>query len=381
MSIGDRELKRREPAHEQRRMEVAQKLGFPDAGDAKYTKTSFWTSFDWASHLKFADLEKKHGLSQYPGLLHALMKQESGGDPAAKGTKEDSGLFQFIPTTAQEYKVDPWNPHSAAEGAAKKMGDLLKQHGDIRKALSAYNSGSPERSLAYADKVLARMPEGSHYASAAQDHDSEGDGVGGSSGFLKKGSVGGILGLLGGGGIGLIIGRFLGGLFNDGSFLGNLMGMFLTAALTIGGALMGGNKIGGWINGKLGLNDTSPKADGPAQGKDVNQPSATRAPQAAATPDKVGGFTADELKAVLNTPDMKQDVVRLRLVGNEVKLAGVVSDDTNTNGVIDVAPLMGEQCSRAQQFEVVRVPDSTDVKVNCVVPSVTAAKATSQTRG
>jgi hypothetical protein len=112
-------------------------------------------------------LEQQHGLPA--GLLQAVMMTESGGNPRAVSPRGASGPFQFMPATAREYGIDPFNPQQSAQAAAKKLAELTKMYGgDTTKALQAYNWGEgnmasgkpmPAETQAYAGKVFSRMPK------------------------------------------------------------------------------------------------------------------------------------------------------------------------------------------------------------------------------
>lgn len=112
-------------------------------------------------------LEQQHGLPA--GLLQAVMMTESGGNPRAVSPRGASGPFQFMPATAREYGIDPFNPQQSAQAAAKKLAGLTKMYqGDTTKALQAYNWGEgnmasgkpmPAETQAYAGKVFSRMPQ------------------------------------------------------------------------------------------------------------------------------------------------------------------------------------------------------------------------------
>lgn len=120
----------------------------------------------------------KYGLD--PQLLAAVAAQETGGPGSNAGRNvvgdggHGHGVFQiddrfhgFARTAAA------MNPAANADYAAQMISGLLKQYGgDVHKALSAYNAGSPDargtvtpwqdgRQLGYADSVLR------HYASLA----------------------------------------------------------------------------------------------------------------------------------------------------------------------------------------------------------------------
>jgi len=79
------------------------------------------------------------------GILSAQLKQESGFNPNAGSVAGAMGIAQFIKSTAKSYGIAPWNVKEAIEGQARLMADNLKQYGSIERALSAYNSGNPDR--------------------------------------------------------------------------------------------------------------------------------------------------------------------------------------------------------------------------------------------
>ncbi len=117
-------------------------------------------------------LEQEHGLQ--PGLLRAVMMQESGGVANAVSPRGAKGWFQFMPDTAKEYGVaDPTDFTQAATGAAKYLGRLQRQFGSIEDTLRAYNWGQgnlrayhsgkrkdmPQEAAEYPQKVLARLEQ------------------------------------------------------------------------------------------------------------------------------------------------------------------------------------------------------------------------------
>lgn len=95
---------------------------------------------DWASTLDFAKYERAEGLP--PGLLTAVMRAESGGDPSATSRKGAGGLFQLMPKTADYYEVDPYDPQQAVEGATAELGGLYRKYKqDLPMTLAAWNWG------------------------------------------------------------------------------------------------------------------------------------------------------------------------------------------------------------------------------------------------
>lgn len=89
--------------------------------------------------MNFDTLEKRYGLPA--GMLAAVQRVESGGNPRAVSPKGAQGLFQIMPATAKELGVDPLNPAQAADGAARYLAQNLKRFGTPELALAAYNAG------------------------------------------------------------------------------------------------------------------------------------------------------------------------------------------------------------------------------------------------
>lgn len=75
-------------------------------------------------------------------LLSALLKQESGFDPNAVSLTGAEGIAQFEPGTAASLGVNPNDPTSAINGAAKLLAQLQQQFGSWGLALAAYNAGA-----------------------------------------------------------------------------------------------------------------------------------------------------------------------------------------------------------------------------------------------
>jgi soluble lytic murein transglycosylase-like protein len=103
----------------------------------------------------------KYGLPS--GLLSAIASAESNYNPNAKNSGSGaSGMFQFMPTTAKGYGIDPYNPTQAADAAGKMMSGLIaKYDGDIAKALAGYNWGGGNVDKAvkkYGNDWLAHAP-------------------------------------------------------------------------------------------------------------------------------------------------------------------------------------------------------------------------------
>jgi hypothetical protein len=74
-------------------------------------------------------------------LLAAVASQESGFDSQAVSSAGAQGLMQFMPSTAAGLGVNPLDPNSAIDGAARYLSSLTKQFGSTDLALAAYNAG------------------------------------------------------------------------------------------------------------------------------------------------------------------------------------------------------------------------------------------------
>lgn len=83
---------------------------------------------------------KQHGVD--PKLIHAMVKQESGGRQDAVSPKGARGLMQIMPDTAKELGIDPNDPEQNIEGGTRYMSRLLKRYnGDVKMGLAAFNAG------------------------------------------------------------------------------------------------------------------------------------------------------------------------------------------------------------------------------------------------
>ncbi len=93
----------------------------------------------------YADLFRaagaKYGVD--PALLSAVAKAESAYNPKAVSSAGAQGLMQLMPSTARSLGVDPYDPASAVDGAARMLSGLIADFGgrtDL--AIAGYNAGS-----------------------------------------------------------------------------------------------------------------------------------------------------------------------------------------------------------------------------------------------
>jgi Zn-dependent protease with chaperone function len=86
-------------------------------------------------------LAAREGLD--PQLLRSMAWAESGFNPAAKSPRGATGLLQVLPETARKYgATDLDDPAQVAAAGAKYLRFLLdRYHGDVEKAVAAYNCG------------------------------------------------------------------------------------------------------------------------------------------------------------------------------------------------------------------------------------------------
>ena len=103
-------------------------------------------------------------------LVRAIAFVESRGNPKAISSVGARGLMQLMPNTAQALGVtDAFDPVQNAAAGARYIAQLIRQFGDERMALCAYNWGPgnlsnalkhstdiPGQVLGYATKVLER---------------------------------------------------------------------------------------------------------------------------------------------------------------------------------------------------------------------------------
>lgn len=84
--------------------------------------------------------ERQYGIPQ--GLLVALIRGESGGNPNAHSPAGAIGYGQLMPSTARSLGVDPYDPIDNLRGSAMYLSQQLRAfNGNPQLALAAYNAG------------------------------------------------------------------------------------------------------------------------------------------------------------------------------------------------------------------------------------------------
>lgn len=88
----------------------------------------------------------RHAAQTYhvePDLIHAVIRQESGGYPCAVSEKGAIGLMQLMPETAAEMGAsDPFDISQNISAGTRFLSDLLQRYqGDLNRVLGAYNAG------------------------------------------------------------------------------------------------------------------------------------------------------------------------------------------------------------------------------------------------
>ncbi len=80
-----------------------------------------------------------------PEFLAATLLQESAFDPRALSSAGAIGIAQFMPSTAEDIGVNPFDPYDAIDGAALLLSSYVRAYADSPNpyvlALAAYNAG------------------------------------------------------------------------------------------------------------------------------------------------------------------------------------------------------------------------------------------------
>lgn len=104
--------------------------------DQKKTVPKNITSFDEL----IAFFARKYDLD--PALVKAVIKCESDFNQYCVSHKGATGLMQLMPNTARGLGVfDIYSPHQNIEGGTRFLASLMRDFGDVKLALAAYNAG------------------------------------------------------------------------------------------------------------------------------------------------------------------------------------------------------------------------------------------------
>ena len=118
-----------------------------------------------------------------PGTVHAMMAQESAGNPFARSSKGAMGLMQLMPGTAAALGVaNPYDAASNVAGGRKYINELMKKYRSLPEALAAYNWGPGHLDKFLAGKLTSMPAETSNYVAGVL-------GRMGQTGTVQVGSV------------------------------------------------------------------------------------------------------------------------------------------------------------------------------------------------
>jgi soluble lytic murein transglycosylase-like protein len=78
-----------------------------------------------------------------PTLIHAVIRQESGGYPCAVSEKGAMGLMQLMPETAADMgATEPFDIIQNVSAGTRLLAELMQRYrGDLNRVLGAYNAG------------------------------------------------------------------------------------------------------------------------------------------------------------------------------------------------------------------------------------------------
>lgn len=118
-----------------------------------------------------AEAEARYGLPH--NMLARQLWQESRFrsdviDGSTRGSSGEIGIAQFMPATAADYSVDPFDPFASIDAAARYDRDLFDRFGSWDAALAAYNWGpgnvsnrgiqaAPASTVAYYSGILGDL--------------------------------------------------------------------------------------------------------------------------------------------------------------------------------------------------------------------------------
>lgn len=113
----------------------------------------------------FTAAERRYGLPA--GLLDRMAWQESRYNARAVSPVGAAGLMQFMPATAREFRIDPFEPYQSIDAAGRYVATLYRKFGDWPRAIAAYNWGMGNVARKGLTKAPAETRE--YYASILAD--------------------------------------------------------------------------------------------------------------------------------------------------------------------------------------------------------------------
>lgn len=147
----------------QARVVAADTLGVARSLDPVPGTGSSLAGVPYAEH--FAAAGARHGVP--PELLAAVGWVESRYQPNAVSPAGAEGLMQLMPFVSAELGVDPYDPASAIDGAARILAAHHRRFGSWELAIAAYHAGAGAvaraggppgpRTATYVERVLQRM--------------------------------------------------------------------------------------------------------------------------------------------------------------------------------------------------------------------------------
>lgn len=86
-------------------------------------------------------------------LLHAVMRQESNGDPSSLSPVGAIGLMQLMPDTARGLGVNPHDANQNILGGAKYLRQMYNKFGNWHDAVAAYNAGPDDSEASHGKRI------------------------------------------------------------------------------------------------------------------------------------------------------------------------------------------------------------------------------------
>lgn len=166
-------------------------------------------------------------------VVAAQINLESGFNPNARSYAGAEGIAQFLPSTFRAYgSGSPYNVSDAFNAYVNFMKSLLNDfHGDLRKALAAYNAGPGNigAGMGYANKILSAAGTGDITTTGSSSGGGTEGGTGGGSVqqtslFDDASALGGLGGL-----VTAQLGQLTGGASDVATVLGGILNDITTA--------------------------------------------------------------------------------------------------------------------------------------------------------